>query len=70
MQNNTTTKHLNNRTMIQQAIKKAFTFKPTIEEKENVFIPKVQSTYTPPKADFNEIAQSINQQIKLKYEQQ
>ncbi len=54
--------------MIQQAIKKAFTFKPTIEEKENVFIPKVQSTYTPPKADFNEIAQSINKQIKLKYE--
>ena len=56
--------------MIQQAIKKAFTFKPTIEEKENVFIPKVQSTYTPPKVSYTEMHQSINQQLKLKYEQQ
>lgn len=55
--------------MIQELIKKAFNqYTPTIEEKENVFIPKVQSTYTPPKADFNEIAQSINQQLKAKYE--
>ena len=49
-------------------LKKAFTFKATIEEKENVYTPKVQSTYTPPKADFNEIAQSIYKQLKLKYE--
>ena len=53
--------------MIQEAIKKAFTFKPTIEEKENVFIPKSQITFTPPKTDFNEIAESIHKQIKMKY---
>jgi len=53
--------------MIQE-LKKAFTFKATIEEKENVYIPKVQSTYTPPKADFNEVAQGIHEQLKLKYD--
>ena len=51
-----------------EKITKAFTFKATIEEKENVYIPKIQSTYTPPKADFNEIAQGIHKQLKLKYE--
>ena len=49
-------------------LKKAFTFKATIPEVENVYIPKIQSTYTPPKADFNEIAQGIHEQLKLKYE--
>ena len=49
-------------------LKKAFTFKATIEEKENVFIPKVQSTYTPPKADFNEVFEEVYKQLKLKYE--
>jgi len=53
--------------MIQE-LKKAFTFKATIEEKENVFIPKVQSTYTPPKADFNEVFAGAYEQLKLKYE--
>jgi len=49
-------------------LKKAFTFKATIEEKENVFIPKVQSTYTPPPADFNEVFEEVYKQLKLKYE--
>ena len=53
--------------MIQE-LKKAFTFKATIEEKENVFIPKVQSTYTPPKADFNEVFAGVYEQLKLKYD--
>ena len=53
--------------MIQE-LKKAFTFKATIEEQENVFIPKVQSTYTPPKADFNEVFAGVHEQLKLKYE--
>ena len=51
-----------------EKITKAFLFKATIEEKENEYIPKIQSTYTPPKADFNEVAQSIHKQLKLKYE--
>jgi hypothetical protein len=49
-------------------LKKAFTFKATIEEKENVYIPKIQSTYTPPKADFNEVFAGVHEQLKLKYE--
>ena len=49
-------------------LKKAFTFKATIEEKENVFIPKVQSTFTPPKADFNEVFEEVHKQLKIKYE--
>lgn len=49
-------------------LKKAFTFKATIEEKENVYIPKIQSTYTPPKADFNEVFAGVYEQLKLKYE--
>ena len=49
-------------------LKKAFTFKATIEEKENVYIPKVQSTYTPPKAEFNEVFAGAYEQLKLKYE--
>ena len=49
-------------------LKKAFTFKATIEEKENVYIPKTQSTYTPPKADFNEVFAGVHEQLKLKYE--
>ena len=51
-----------------EKITKAFLFKATIPEAENVFIPKIKSTYTPPKADFNEIAQSIHKQLKLKYD--
>lgn len=51
-----------------ELIEKAFKFKPTIEEKENVFIPKVKSTYVPPKADFNEVSEHIHKQLKLKYE--
>ena len=49
-------------------LKKAFTFKATIEEKENVYIPKVQSTYTPPKSEFNEVFAGVHEQLKLKYE--
>ena len=49
-------------------LKKAFTFKATIPEAENVFIPKVQSTYTPPKADFNEVFAGVHEQLKLKYD--
>ena len=49
-------------------LKKAFTFKATIEEKENVFKPKVQSTFTPPPADFNEVFEGVYKQLKLKYE--
>ena len=49
-------------------LKKAFTFKATIEEKENVYIPKTQSTYTPPKADFNEVFAGVHEQLKLKYD--
>jgi hypothetical protein len=49
-------------------LKKAFTFKATIEEKENVYIPKIQSTYTPPKADFNEVFTGVYEQLKLKYD--
>ena len=56
-----------NRNTIEK-IAKAFKFKSTIEEVENVFIPKIQSTFTPPRADFNEIAQGIYKQLKLKYE--
>lgn len=51
-----------------EKITKAFTFKATIEEKENVYIPKIQSTYTPPKADFNEVFAGVYEQLKLKYE--
>jgi phage-related protein len=51
-----------------EKITKAFTFKATIPEVENVYIPKIQSTFTPPRADFNEIAQGIHEQLKLKYE--
>jgi hypothetical protein len=51
-----------------EKITKAFLFKATIPEVENVYIPKIQSTYTPPKADFNEVAQGIYKQLKLKYE--
>jgi hypothetical protein len=51
-----------------EKITKAFTFKATIEEKENVYIPKVQSTYTPPKADFNEVFAGVYEQLKLKYD--
>ena len=53
--------------MIEEIIK-AFTFTPTIEEKENVYIPKVQSTYTPEKVSYNEMHESINEQLKKKYE--
>ena len=49
-------------------LKKAFTFKATIEEKENVFIPKIQSTFTPPPADFNEVFEGVYKQLKLKYD--
>ena len=49
-------------------LKKAFTFKATIEEKENVYIPKIKSTYTPPKADFNEVFAGVYEQLKLKYD--
>ena len=52
-----------------EKIKKAFNqYTPTIEEKENVYIPKVQSTYTPPKADFNEVFAGVHEQLKLKYD--
>lgn len=54
--------------MIAEAIKRAFTFKPTIEEKENVYKPKVQSTVRPDKVDFNEAFEHIHNQLKLKYE--
>ena len=49
-------------------LKKAFTFKATIPEVENVYIPKIQSTYTPPKADFNEVFAGVYEQLKLKYD--
>ena len=49
-------------------LKKAFTFKATIPEVENVYIPKIQSTYTPPKADFNEVFAGVHEQLKLKYD--
>ena len=55
--------------MIAEAIKKAFTFKPTIEEKENVYIPKVQSTVKPDRVDFNEVSNHIHKQLRLKYEE-
>jgi hypothetical protein len=51
-----------------EKITKAFTFKATIPETENVYIPKVQSTYTPPKADFNEVFAGVYEQLKLKYD--
>jgi hypothetical protein len=51
-----------------EKITKAFTFKATIEEKQNVYIPKIQSTYTPPKADFNEVFAGVYEQLKLKYD--
>jgi hypothetical protein len=51
-----------------EKITKAFTFKATIEEVENVYIPKIQSTYTPPKADFNEVFAGVYEQLKLKYD--
>lgn len=51
-----------------ELIEKAFKFKPTIQEKENVFIPKVKSTYVQPKADFNEVFEGVYKQLKLKYE--
>ena len=51
-----------------EKITKAFKFKATIPEAENVFIPKIKSTYTPPKADFNEVFAGVHEQLKLKYD--
>ena len=53
---------------MRKELKKAFTFKATIPEVENVYIPKIQSTYTPPKADFNEVFAGVHEQLKLKYD--
>lgn len=55
--------------MIQELIKKAFNQnKPTIEEKENIYIPKVQSTVRPETTSFNEISLNIHNELKKKYE--
>jgi len=55
--------------MIAELIRKAFNQnKPTIEEKENVFIPKVQSTVQPPKASFNEVWANAHNELQKKYE--
>ena len=55
--------------MIQELIKRAFNQNtPTIEEKENVYIPKIQSTVRPEKTSFNEVFQNIHNELQKKYE--
>ena len=55
--------------MIQELIKRAFNQNtPTIEEKENVYIPKIQSTVRPEKTSFNEVFQNIHNELNKKYE--
>jgi len=55
--------------MIQELIKRAFNQNtPTIEEKENVYIPKIQSTVTPEKTSFNEVLENIHNELQKKYE--
>lgn len=55
--------------MIQELIKKAFNQnKPTIEEKENIYIPKVQSTVRPEATSFNEVFQNMRNELTKKYE--
>jgi hypothetical protein len=55
--------------MIQELIKRAFNQNtPTIEEKENIYIPKIQSTVTPEKTSYNEVFQNIHNELQKKYE--
>ena len=55
--------------MIQELIKRAFNQNtPTIEEKENVYIPKIQSTVRPEETSFNEVWENIHKELNKKYE--
>lgn len=49
-------------------ILKAFKFKSNVEEKENVFIPKVQSTVQVEKVSYDEMHLHIHEQLRIKYE--
>lgn len=50
-------------------ILKAFQFKSNVEEKENVFIPKVQSTVQVEKVSYNEMQLHIHEQLRIRYAQ-
>jgi hypothetical protein len=55
--------------MIAELIKKAFNqYTSTVEDKENVYIPKIQSTVTPEKTSFNEVFQNVHNQLTENYE--